>query len=182
MNSQNTSRLTILECMALTAAVGAGFWLARFTADEGPPSPDIRWVIARGSWAVALPMTWMLVALRLFGSHPARRYLFRPPGIVACIAVVVASFCMLVFWSHNFVSNRPVIDWISPRFLRAALRHILGPQPLAASVAAVWITLVVNGRWRPEPSWIDRAGRIVGVYWLAAGLAIPGLNIWVNWQ
>jgi hypothetical protein len=31
-----------------------------------------------------------------------------------------------------------------------------------------WVALVLSGRWRPEPSWIDRAGRIIGVTWIAA--------------
>ena len=34
-------------------------------------------------------------------------------------------------------------------------------------VAAAWFTLVVAGASRPEPSWIDRAGRILGACWIA---------------
>jgi hypothetical protein len=29
-----------------------------------------------------------------------------------------------------------------------------------------WITLALTGRWRSERSWIDRAGRLIGVVWL----------------
>ena len=31
------------------------------------------------------------------------------------------------------------------------------------AVAIAWIGLAVSGGWRPEASWIDRAGRLVGL-------------------
>lgn len=48
-------------------------------------------------------------------------------------------------------------------------------SPCGPAVAAVWLVLAVAGRWRPEPSWIDRSGRVLGVTWivLAALTAIP---------
>jgi hypothetical protein len=35
------------------------------------------------------------------------------------------------------------------------------------AVAASWLTLIMNRRWRPERDWIDRAGRVVGIAWIA---------------
>ena len=35
------------------------------------------------------------------------------------------------------------------------------------SVAVAWLTLTLGGRWRPEPSWIDRMGRVLGFYFIA---------------
>jgi hypothetical protein len=33
-------------------------------------------------------------------------------------------------------------------------------------VVVAWITLVLVGRWRPEPTWLDRLGRAVGIVWI----------------
>ncbi len=42
-------------------------------------------------------------------------------------------------------------------------------------VAAAWIALAFNGRWRPERSWIDRLGRGLGVFWLGSALIVTDL-------
>lgn len=182
---KSIDRFTILDAMFLVVAVGVGFGIIRIVGDD-PFNRDIRWRIVRGSWAIALPVTWGLAALRLTRSHLPRRRRFRPPGTAACLAVVVASSCMLVFWAHNIVrllqfsSSRA--DWFAPTFWRMAFDRILDPMPLAASVAATWVLMIVGGRWCPEPSWSDRMGRVTATFWLAAGLAIPILNILQNWR
>jgi hypothetical protein len=33
------------------------------------------------------------------------------------------------------------------------------------AVVGSWLALAISRRWRPERSWIDRAGRILGLYW-----------------
>ncbi|MFO0955968.1 MAG: hypothetical protein U0800_00720 [Isosphaeraceae bacterium] len=43
--------------------------------------------------------------------------------------------------------------------------------PCGLTVAAVWLVLALSGRWRPEPSWIDRLGRLVGAAWIACAIA-----------
>ncbi len=37
------------------------------------------------------------------------------------------------------------------------------------AVAVSWCTLVFIGRWRPEPSWVDRWGRALGCTWIILG-------------
>ena len=39
--------------------------------------------------------------------------------------------------------------------------------PCGFTVAAIWLLLGLSGRWRPEKSWIDRLGRLLGVVWIA---------------
>jgi hypothetical protein len=34
------------------------------------------------------------------------------------------------------------------------------------AAAVSWFTLVLTGRWRPEPSWVDRWGRALGCSWI----------------
>jgi hypothetical protein len=38
-------------------------------------------------------------------------------------------------------------------------------------IAACWLLLLAVGRWKPEPTWIDRSGRCLGVCWIAIDLA-----------
>ena len=40
--------------------------------------------------------------------------------------------------------------------------------PLA--VITSWLALLLSGRWRAEPSWLDRAGRVFGCYWVGLWL------------
>jgi len=35
------------------------------------------------------------------------------------------------------------------------------------AVAATWFALWVGRWWRPETTWIDRAGRVLGWYWIS---------------
>ena len=66
----------------------------------------------------------------------------------------------------SFSSSRGIIT-------TAALRH--STATLSAAVAGTWLVLLLDRRWKPEPSWIDRAGRLLAVYWLTAGLMLPVL-------
>jgi hypothetical protein len=43
------------------------------------------------------------------------------------------------------------------------------------AVAGAWLALVLSGRWRPEPDWIDRAGRAFGVCWIVS----PFIATWL---
>jgi hypothetical protein len=33
-------------------------------------------------------------------------------------------------------------------------------------IISAWFVLAVSGRWRPEPSWIDRSGRVLAIAWI----------------
>ena len=48
------------------------------------------------------------------------------------------------------------------------------PAPAFAIIVA-WTMLAVQRRWRNEPSWIDRAGRVLGVAWVLAGTAVAAI-------
>ncbi len=36
-----------------------------------------------------------------------------------------------------------------------------------ATVVLAWVVLAASRQWQAEPSWIDRAGRALGVLWIA---------------
>jgi len=46
----------------------------------------------------------------------------------------------------------------------------IGMQPMflvGGAAASVLIVLWLSGGWREDRSWIDRAGRALGIYWIA---------------
>jgi hypothetical protein len=45
-------------------------------------------------------------------------------------------------------------------------------SPCGFTVAAIWSLLALSGRWRPERSWIDRLGRLLGVAWIGCAVAV----------
>jgi hypothetical protein len=52
------------------------------------------------------------------------------------------------------------------------LTTMYSPIIIGLAVLTSWTTLLVGCRWRAERSWIDRIGRMLGVYWIATGLAM----------
>ena len=44
--------------------------------------------------------------------------------------------------------------------------HVLVKADAGGAVALVWLVVAGGGRWLPEPTWVDRAGRVLGVTWL----------------
>jgi hypothetical protein len=160
---------TIFDIMALTLAFALGYAVAlRLWAEQIP------WPMAlHGISVVALPITWTLVVLRLVGSPPARRRLFYPPGLAACLAVSAASLLSLCYgWD---IPSRIFPGSLSD--LSVAVLRAVQPLPLAAAVAGTWLVLGIDRRWRPEPSWIDLTARCLGVYWLGAGVIMPFLRL-----
>jgi hypothetical protein len=97
---------------------------------------------------LALLMLWSnaLLILRLCSPWPPHRDLMRQPGVWACGSAVLAM--VIVLW------------------LEYLTHLLLSPILISAAVATAWLGLALSRRWRPEVSWIDRAGRAVGVCWL----------------
>jgi hypothetical protein len=159
---------TIFDIMALTVAFALGYSVSlRLWAEQIP------WPVIHGTSVALLPITWGLVVVRILGSPPARRRLFYPPGLAACVAVSVASVLSLCYgWDHPSVSVAGSLSTLSIAALRA-----VQPLPLAAAVAGTWLVLALDRRWRPEPSWIDRTARCLGLYWLVIGLIMPFLRV-----
>ena len=39
------------------------------------------------------------------------------------------------------------------------------------AVASTWFHLILSRRWTRPADWIDRVGRVVGIFWIVIGLA-----------
>jgi hypothetical protein len=43
---------------------------------------------------------------------------------------------------------------------------------LTAGAPLAWVCLIATRRWNPEPTWIDRFGRILGALWMVCAPVI----------
>ncbi len=160
----------LIPIVVLAASLALGYNIASDLG--GRPDPDR--VVRRAS-VLVMPITWTLVALRAIGPRPRRRRRFAPPGLAACVAVSAASLlnglCAVAIAAPKRSTAYDVFT--------AAVLRVVEPLPLAAAVFGVWAVLFFDRRWRPEPTWIDRLGRFLGLYWLAAGLILPLIRLFL---
>jgi hypothetical protein len=171
-------RFTIADGMILVAATAA----ALATAKSFPPRPRsalLPWAaeIPKLTWA-GLIFTLALIPIRLRRPRPGRDDLWRRPGWVSCISVAIALAVLLLQESLSFATifRANPVALFSPGTDLAFFRNKIGQiqtQGIIA-IAATWSVLACGGRWESEPGWIDRAGRVIGVYWIVIGL--------VNWS
>ncbi|MGO9465027.1 MAG: hypothetical protein ACLQIB_12220 [Isosphaeraceae bacterium] len=61
-------------------------------------------------------------------------------------------------------------DTLAGRYIAMTLHlmhlHMIQRGYAAAGVAGAWLVLLLAGWWRPEASWLDRSGRVLGFLWL----------------
>jgi hypothetical protein len=132
----------------------------------------LRDVVTGRSWAAAtlvgeafgllipfllvLPLAQLLFQLR-HPRPPMRRVLFQP-GTAASASVVVSFLALFELTALGYLPPAPLI------------RQVVG----GGSVALAWVALALSGRWRREPGWIDRTGRIVGTAWVVTAALVVG--------
>jgi hypothetical protein len=107
------------------------------------------------------------------------------PGLVAAVAALLtlAIESVLLVGSAKFDGR---FGWSSRA--RVAEFVVNGVVLLAHhagwAVAVSWMTLIFTCRWRPEPSWVDRWGRVLGCAWIVVGplasLLIDHATWWGN--
>jgi hypothetical protein len=130
------------------------------------------------SWATA-PMTlvevvigifsmglaFALIVVRAIRPRPRWRAVFRQPGTSACLAILAHMLMIFLFSLRYNMSRHGIGSW-PPRLEFSMSDNRFG----GAWVVVAWTTLALARAWRPEPSWIDRSGRVLGVvailHWL----------------
>jgi hypothetical protein len=177
-------KFNLLDIVILVVVTGVGLgWYRAYVQAAGQffeNTPGISRGLSNtywgGQWAPFLVSTTVAVFIfRLRPPLPAWRRLRRQPGWVACVSALSVA---LFFLAETF-GRRLIHDTIGQRVLimansfAAQLAVTLRETGLA--VAAAWMTLLLTGRWRAELSWIDRAGRILGVLWIGYFI---GLRLW----
>ncbi len=123
---------------------------------------------------LALSLSLALWVLRLRQPRPGLPRVFRQPGMAASTATLVyLSFFMtatLISLFLNYFASGIFGNHMFSTFNYLIFILIMPMSLMGITVSAVWIVLWLIGAWRPEPSWIDRAGRVVGIYWVANSL------------
>jgi hypothetical protein len=171
-------RFTVLDAIILNMAtvVGVGVnWLIFFTLfyEKWKPSRvgDLGSYQGVGRYAewvsVAMVLTmpilaaWTiaLVPLGLVPPRPRVDRLACQPGWVASSVFFVA----LIF------NSAMIVGLVLAGILDVDF-WLLIPSLIALTILASWLNLILRGRWRPEPTWLDRSGRVLALLWLTLGI------------
>jgi hypothetical protein len=186
-------KFTILDGMILVAAVAGAFGLHRTVVDAREKHGHISYVedgiesiasrAIEAEFPLLVTLTPALLIMRLRRRRPQWLRLARQPGMAASCAAMIPIATSLIdlgqaawnlehpdgLFGELFLSIPPV------RVLYGGYGSAVGLWVLGA-----WLILGVSGRRRPEKSWIDRLGRVVGAGWLSI-LAINALVFIVRW-
>ena len=149
-------RFTILDCMILIAALGVWFFMLRhWGALMGPiiraGGPGVwrtyAFLVIVGTLALIWVLTPAFLFMRLRRPRPHLRELIWQPGTMACTVAAVL-----------FVPVSLVTAW-----------NWLFPLVFAGAILSCWVLAAVTDRLRPEASWLDRLGRVLGIGWCLTG-------------
>lgn len=165
--------------MILVAASAIGFSLLRLYQSSVADGMNKSLLWQHHYWSrvdAAQPLLWSMtmaaVVLRLRHPRPALRRLARQPGAVACWvgALLTLGLGVLTVAIEVIVHD---IAGIDRELDRPSIEDffLFSPWAIGAAVASAWMTLGFGHRWRAEPHWIDRLGRILGVAWIALAVA-----------
>jgi hypothetical protein len=181
MRPEPRRRFTLVDAMILVAATAGAMAWVRANYEWRVFELTWGWYYRRGyyvefvqdlirlAWPFLLAWTLATLVLRTRPPRPAPRRLARQPGLVAGCAVVVGAAAvawpavvgaLAGLYQIDPLTHQPASYWVGMS------RGVGLPEAVGLAVTAAWLTLALGGRWRPEPSWIDRAGRALGACWI----------------
>jgi hypothetical protein len=156
-------RITLLDGMILFAALAVWFGMLVLSflvlgvgyrpTPQGWPWKEF--LVPFNSISLVVLLTPVFLLMRLRRPRPRLVELAWQPGMMACTLAVVLVPLSLLGWVAG-------LDWY--RWL------------LPAAILGGWAAAAATGRLRPEPSWIDRFGRVLGVGWCLVPLAATALE------
>jgi hypothetical protein len=189
-------RFGVRDLMILIAATALGMALlrlrisfadvAKFFLELKPTSwvgrsYSAKVLIATGVLELIVPcfFSWTigLVVIRLLSPRPRLRRLLVQPGFVACAAFLAAALL-----AYAIAMATPTVRG---RLVSRGSRWLLGYHGIASlicvqqggwAVFVAWLMLALSRRWIPEPSWVDRLGRVLGIFWMAAALILTDFH------
>ena len=174
-------KLSLFDAMFFVAAMATGLWVNRNTWYRLPTfaqfaslnSVGLKYCfgIDAGLW-VALPhlASWTLAALAIQLRAPWSRLreVVRQPGMAAIASASVSVMVISLVFLASSLKFSVVLSAFrySPE---AEVYHELLPH-VGLAVAGAWLTLLLGAHWKPEPHWIDRLCRGIGICWIGATL------------
>jgi hypothetical protein len=91
---------------------------------------------------------------------------------VACLAVMASLFPGMAWYAA--IRHRPGFQnagWFEQAWLLVTYWS-------RTAVLGAWTGQFMTRRWRPESSWIDRAGRMLGAFWIVLLVMLYALRAW----
>ena len=121
---------------------------------------------------VLATLSLALIPIGLLSPRPRWPLRARRPGTAAAIASALAILYVFASFAVKRLAMPPMFPGMFVVAREADVIYALNCLPTLVGLAIVtsWTTFLVGRRWRAEPTWIDRLGRIVAVAWIAAGL------------
>jgi hypothetical protein len=121
--------------------------------------------------------TLACLAMRLRAPRPAQHRFVRQPGAMACLAVTctiaLATGPVVAIRMYAASENPGSQDFIVAVYMVAAF--------LGVGIVSCWTAMALSGRWRPERTWIDRLGRLIGLGWVVSAGFYGGLLLIAFW-
>jgi hypothetical protein len=174
-----------MDTMILVGATATGLALARTLLEETPRARSgPMWLFETYNY-VLLVWTAAFLVIRLQTPRPPLRRLMCQPGMAACTAAILVTVIDTITWAIHWALLDPrneLLRMLLPPVYWPAHSHHVGQ-----AVAVTWLGLILARRWRREPGWIDRFGRVIGVLWLLKmllgsrwiGLPIYAIKAWI---
>ncbi|HZW31492.1 MAG TPA: hypothetical protein VFF52_12345 [Isosphaeraceae bacterium] len=191
MSARERRPITLFDLLILAGATALGLSLVQFgwprqvagawiftwplAPSHAGGYPSKTWVLPIAERAAPfLPClaawTGAFLVTRLCGPCPRRRRLLRQPGVVAAVAAlsILTIESMLLIGSAWFDGR---FKFMRPPRINEFVANgvVLLAHHAGWAVLVSWLTLVLIGQWYPEPSWVDRWGRVLGCTWILVG-------------
>ena len=119
----------------------------------------------------------LVLALRLRRPRPPIRRIARQPGASACFAAVTygLSFDLDVVIHQTILWRWPGPRPHESRSIEQWIWFLTEPPSACFTfmIPIIWSILALGRCWHPEPGWIDRSGRLLGLAWIAWAIAEP---------
>jgi hypothetical protein len=193
MSTSPRRPFNLLDAMVLLAATAVGLAVARAMARKlwgstklnEPYNSEVlqqvtRWTVLCLPFLVAWTIAVLLLQMLSRRPRPGPDDLLCQPGAAACgaaaLAITTEAVIVLVMGlmspkTSSLRENVPqVLVWVLTHHYMCQL----GMPGLAVTVA--WMALALSGRWQPEPNWLDRTGRSMGLVWVVLMVIRPWLD------
>lgn len=125
------------------------------------------------NWFVLASPSVMSVSLALFViclSRADRREVYRRPGVVAYWVIALN----LVYRLPSELRFRRHVGLLGAENIGTLANYgfyWFSSMDIGGWVLAAWLGLALSGSWKSDRGWIDRTGRVFGVFWILAFFA-----------
>jgi hypothetical protein len=166
-----------LMAAAVASSIATPLTLACLAFRLRRPRPSRRrlWMQPGSAAVLACSILFVVKSVEVAGAF-ARRDVNDLAGQAARVRVSDTTYLLhispppLLLWGGNVPTSNGVIWSFDAGCWGVQVAAF--SAPCGFTVAVIWLLLALTGRWRPERSWIDRLGRLLGVVWIACAIAI----------